>query len=278
MTNPYLIEGPALISFSGGRTSGYMLWHVLDAYDGKLPDDVHVCFANTGKEREETLRFVYDCQVNWGVNIRWLEWKSRLKSIPVEDRFEEVGYNSASRNGEPFAALIAVKKSTPNCVARWCTEELKVKTLQAFMEANGHGKEYANVVGLRADERHRVKKGRDRGSVMPLADAGVSKRDVNLFWDKQPFNLNLLPFEGNCDACFLKARPKLWEVERTKPGTLQWWSDIETGPGKGRFVKEFSYAELMRDVRSQPDLFAGGLFDDDLEMDTECGLWCAGDV
>ena len=55
----YRVEGPALISFSGGRTSGFMLWHILDAYDGKLPDDVHVCFANTGKEREETLRFVH---------------------------------------------------------------------------------------------------------------------------------------------------------------------------------------------------------------------------
>ena len=32
--NPYLIEGPAVISFSGGRTSGYMLKHILDAHGG----------------------------------------------------------------------------------------------------------------------------------------------------------------------------------------------------------------------------------------------------
>jgi hypothetical protein len=67
VTNPYLIEGPALISFSGGRTSGYMLWQILDAHGGTLPDDVHVCFANTGKEREETLRFVHECETRWGV-------------------------------------------------------------------------------------------------------------------------------------------------------------------------------------------------------------------
>jgi 3'-phosphoadenosine 5'-phosphosulfate sulfotransferase (PAPS reductase)/FAD synthetase len=277
MTDPFHITGPALISFSGGRTSAYMLWRILQAHGGTLPDDVHVTFANTGKEREETLRFVHDCATHWNVRVRWLEWRSRLKSVPIAQRFEEVGFNSASRNGEPFAALIASKKSTPNSVARWCTEELKVRTLQTFMEAEGYGKDYANVVGLRADEMHRVLRGRERGSVMPLADAGITKRMVRAFWDAQPFDLQLLPFEGNCDACFLKGRAKLWEVERTAPGTMQWWSDMEAIAG-GTFTKEYSYAELIRDVRRQPDLFAGGLFDDDPEMDAECGTWCAGEA
>lgn len=41
----YRVAGPALISFSGGRTSGYMLHEIVRAYDGKIPDDVAVCFA-----------------------------------------------------------------------------------------------------------------------------------------------------------------------------------------------------------------------------------------
>ncbi len=61
MTDPYLIEGPALISFSGGRTSAYLLKHVLDAYGGTLPNNVIACFANTGKEMPQTLDFVRDC-------------------------------------------------------------------------------------------------------------------------------------------------------------------------------------------------------------------------
>ena len=48
--NPYRINEPAAISFSGGRTSAFMLFKVLEAHDGQLPDDVVVTFANTGKE------------------------------------------------------------------------------------------------------------------------------------------------------------------------------------------------------------------------------------
>lgn len=55
MTNLYPIEDPALISFSGGRTSAYLLKHVLDAYGGTLPANVITCFANTGKEMPQKL-------------------------------------------------------------------------------------------------------------------------------------------------------------------------------------------------------------------------------
>ena len=73
MRNPYKIEGPALISFSGGRTSGYMLHRILEAHDGKLPEDVFVVFANTGKEAEQTLEFVDKCSREWNVKVQPVE-------------------------------------------------------------------------------------------------------------------------------------------------------------------------------------------------------------
>lgn len=47
--DPYRIPGPAVISFSVGCTSGYMLRRILDAHGGVLPDDVAVVLANTSK-------------------------------------------------------------------------------------------------------------------------------------------------------------------------------------------------------------------------------------
>jgi hypothetical protein len=125
--NPYRIDGPALISFSGGRTSGYMLRNILDAHGGTLPDDVHVVFANTGKEMPETLDFVQECGERWGVRITWLEWRDN------EAGYDTVSHNSASRNGEPFKALIDKRGFLPNPVMRFCTQEMKVRPMQTLM-------------------------------------------------------------------------------------------------------------------------------------------------
>ena len=287
--DPYRIEGPALISFSGGRTSGYMLWHILQAHGGKLPCNVYVCFANTGKEREETLRFVHECETRWGVPVHWLEWRERPKgkagrNTPVSQRFAEVGHNNASRNGEPFAALIARKQYTPNSVTRFCTAELKIEVMKWFMQSRGY-KHWHNVIGLRGDEMHRVFKSMANNeagkqvwkNLMPMAtkEGGmISKADVTAFWNAQPFDLQLKPYEGNCDLCFLKAKGKLKSIIRDDPAKAAWWDRMET-VGKGRFVTEYSYADLVREVAKSPLL---NLEDgDDDEFDAECGLWCAGD-
>jgi 3'-phosphoadenosine 5'-phosphosulfate sulfotransferase (PAPS reductase)/FAD synthetase len=269
-TGRYRIEGPALISFSGGRTSAYMLHEILQAYDGELPPDIHVTFANTGKEREETLRFVHECATNWNVRVRWLE-------RDPAGGFVEVGYNSASRSGEPFAALIAKKKYTPNAVTRFCTVELKIRVMRDFGRSLGW-EHWNNVIGLRYDEGHRVLKALERNdtgkerfkAVMPLSKARITKRDVEAFWKQQPFDLGLRPHEGNCDLCFLKSRAKLEAIIRENPGCEKWWEAQEI-VGKGRFVTEYSYADLADHVERSPTLFD----DIDDEHDVECGLHCA---
>lgn len=285
MTAPhpaYKIDGPALISFSGGRTSAFMLREILRAHDGKLPDDVVVAFANTGKEREETLRFVHECGSRWGVKVHWVEWRD------MKPAFEEVGFNSASRNGEPFAGLIRKKGYLPNAVTRFCTQELKIRVMRDFARSLDW-EHWTNIVGLRYDEGHRVLKAlanndakKERWkTVMPMAKARHTKRDVLAFWAEQPFDLGLKGYEGNCDLCFLKARKRIENLMQENPRVGDWWIDQErvvttlraTATG-ARFVTEYSYADLARHVGQSPTLFDP--IDDD-EHDAECGLICAGD-
>jgi len=273
--NPYRIDGPALVSFSGGRTSGYMLAQILDAWDGRLPDDVHVVFANTGKEMPETLDFVSACGDRLGVRIVWLEWRAGAEG--QRDGFEVVNHNSAARNGEPFKALIDRRGFLPNPVTRFCTADLKIKTMQRYMQSVADG--WWNVVGLRADEQRRVARMRANadlragcaGNVLPLADAGATVTDVGAFWACQPFDLALPAHGGktplgNCDLCFLKGAATIFGIVRDRPDLAEWWIKAEaearaSAPNGAVFRQDRpSYAALLRIAQDQGDLFCG--FDD----------------
>lgn len=49
------IPRSAMIGFLSGRTSGYMLRHIVAAYGGALPGDIAAMFANAGMEHPATL-------------------------------------------------------------------------------------------------------------------------------------------------------------------------------------------------------------------------------
>lgn len=246
----FLIDEPTVISFSGGRTSAYMLWRVLQANQG-LPDEAIVCFANTGKEEEATLEFVRDCEKNWGVEIHWLEYRNS------EQKFERVSFETASRNGEPFEALITKKNYLPNMVARFCTQELKVLTIDRYLKFLGIS-DYMTFVGVRADEPRRVAKIRTQETKLcPLASAGVSEKDVWEFWDQQEFDLKLAKFSGasNCDLCFLKGGEILMGLINQKPERVVWWAQMEEKIGATFRSDRPSYQSMMRFNADQMKLF-----------------------
>jgi len=267
MYDPFKITQPTCISFSGGRTSAYMLWRILQA-NGGLPADTLVCFANTGKEVEATLRFVRDCAELWQVPIHWLEYLS------AEPGFALVDFDRASRQGEPFEALIRKRQYLPNPVARGCTASLKIRPMHRLVRTLGW-REWDQMIGIRADEQRRVAKIRARGHStesshetmrMPLAETGVTVRDVGAFGQAQPFDLELLTvngrtLEGNCDLCFLKPRGQRLALIKARPEAAEWWIRMESlnlasKPSGARFRADGpSYAELARFAERQGDLF-----------------------
>ena len=90
-----------------------MLKSIVDAYGGRLPRDIAVVFANTGLERPETSQFVDVCSRQWRVDVVWVEY---LWDAPHRTRV--VDFATASRNGEPYAALIDRKGFVPNVSLR----------------------------------------------------------------------------------------------------------------------------------------------------------------
>ncbi len=282
----------SVLSFSGGRTSGYMLHEVARAHRSQRVALPVVTFANTGLEAEETLRFVRDCAENWGVPVRWLEYRWEAG----RHYFVEVDFDSASRHGEPFRLVIAARGFLPNPVMRFCTAELKIRTCNRFVRQSLGWQTYRNAIGLRADEPKRVAKllarrtvtveqtlfGEEthveRGAshptgetpVVPLYDAGVTNEDVLAFWRQQPFDLALPVDErtgrtklGNCVGCFLKSTRTLIDIFRQRDDAADWWIESETlipsptGSGDRFRSDRARYVELkmIADGAMKPPLF-----------------------
>jgi 3'-phosphoadenosine 5'-phosphosulfate sulfotransferase (PAPS reductase)/FAD synthetase len=261
MANPFLITEPTCISFSGGRTSAFMLWRVLDAHNGIPPPHARVIFANTGKEDEATLRFVQACSDNWNVSIDWVEYRD------ADPAFVKVDFETASRNGEPFEALIRKRQYLPNPVTRFCTSELKIRTIHKYLRSIGWDdhNETMDWIGMRADEQRRAAKIADKSRI-PLVTAGVTKETVGDFWRKQSFDLELpnnngVTMHGNCDLCFLKGGAQVLSLIAEKPERGIWWAKMEalalaSKPSGAVFRSDRpSYASMIKFASEQIDMF-----------------------
>ncbi len=255
-----------LISFSGGRSSAMMLYLMLD--NGMVDENTVVVFANTGKELEETLQFVNDCELHFGIKIWWVEYTSKAPLYKIVD------FETASRKGEPFEELINRWGSgyLPNAVQRICTGDLKIKPINRLMKQHFRFKQYDTFTGIRYDEKPRYQKMKERVK-MPLYDMRISKNMVREFWNNQPFDLKIQDGWGNCDLCFQKGRAytgKLVKLIREKPQSADWWINMEKKTG-ARFIKSISYEQLKYIAINQTTLDFPDLDQHDPELDCVCG-------
>ena len=260
MLDPFKITEPTCISFSGGRTSAYMLWRVIQSGGGQLPCQAIVCFANTGKEDEATLKFVQDCSDRWNVEVHWVEFRN------ADPAFKRVTFETASRDGEPFEALIRKRNYLPNPVTRFCTVELKIRSIHKYLKSLGWDhNESMDWVGMRADEQRRAAKIADKSRI-PLVTAGITKSDISAFWKAQPFdlglpNMNGVTMHGNCDLCFLKGGAQVLSLIAEKPERAIWWAKMEalalaSKPSGAVFRSDRpSYAQMAAFAVEQRDMF-----------------------
>ena len=284
-THYLLPDTECAVMFSGGRSSGYLLYHVLEAYGGTLPDNVKVLFQNTGKERPETLDFIHECETRWDVDLVWLEYRYDIERggghADPKTFAIQVDYESASRNGEPFEELIQRKGGfLPNVSMRFCTEELKIHTSSRYLRLECGWKKWHSVLGLRADEPRRLVQrtsSNELSRIYPIACAGVTHREIIDWWKSQPFDLTISSDQGNCDLCFLKGERKLIQLIREDPSLADWWIRIEEKayaeqPPRLRdgklsyFRKRESYRDLLRMAESQTEID----FPDEPSIDCFC--------
>lgn len=291
------------LSFSGGRTSALMLREEIEE-NPSFRDQFVVCFCNTGKEFDETLDFVRDCEREFGVEVIWLEYtrvsatteianiyphkKSRdtvlaqVANGETTHWFKRVTYETARRNADPitpFDELLGWANVLPNQNSRMCSVQMKLRTMMRFLFSQGIY-EWQDFIGIRADEVHRVTEiERNAPSyarpMFPLVEKGITQKDVLSFWKSRPFDLRLPSYKGNCDLCYLKKWWKRVKVARENPEKAAWWAKWEKdfaskADGDGRFFRIGQpYSAVIRDAAHAEFDFINRL--EEVDDDIPCG-------
>lgn len=293
---------PKVVQFSGGQTSGFLLRRLMDANPSTFDSEFIVCFENTGKEHNATLDFVHEVETKWGVKIVWLQYcrvpainisvesipEGRARSNLIKKQncgddahwFKIVNYNTAARSIDkdtPFDVLLNWVNTLPNVQTRICSVQMKVRTRDRFLRHSGI-MEFDSFIGIRADESDRVAEilaniDRYECPVFPLVNDGITKKDVDGWWDEHPFKLGIPNYLGNCMFCFLKKYWKRLRVAKDYPSEIEWaaqWEEIFAKKCQGngsQFKMGETYRSILNDSR-HPEFDFG---DDDISCSCSIG-------
>jgi hypothetical protein len=223
-----------VVTCSGGETSMVVTLYCIKYLNDKY--NILIVFANTGVESNKTLDFIKRCQDEFKIPIKWIEAKvhhNKRKSCT----YTEVDYFSATRNTDwkyrdntPFEEVIK-KYGLPNHSRLHCTRELKMNPIKAFAKYYFKGEKYTLALGIRVDEIDRINpKRKELGIIYPLAQSEykpMTKKQVNFFWEMQPFRLELKGYEGNCSTCYKKSNNKLYQIAQENPESFEFFALME---------------------------------------------------
>jgi hypothetical protein len=230
-----------LISFSGGRTSAYMLWWIMTCWEKRYEYDIVVVFANTGLEDEGTLRFVKACETNWGIPIVWVEarhldsnrnkfseagWSVKHQVVNFETAARAIKQSDGSYSWTPFEEMISVL-GIPTTNAPLCSPQLKSLAINNYLQSIGY-RGFYKAIGIRCDEIDRINKNYKKERIIyPLiVNKPMRKSDILSWFKEQSFDLEIHEDDGNCNNCWKKDLLRLVKNHRRNPQSFDWWMYI----------------------------------------------------
>ena len=154
---------PHIIKFSGGRSSGMLLFTMLNKGMIKPERGDVVIFNNTSAEHEETYKFVVrckkECEEKYGIPFFMIEFQTYEDSQKgIYDRFStyrlvndkpysEENPDGYHHKGEVFEELISWKAYLPSTLQRTCTKEMKMYVTHKFLKDWFSSKTKINRIG-----------------------------------------------------------------------------------------------------------------------------------
>jgi len=139
---------PHVVKFSGGRSSGMLLFSLLQSGVLKADRGDVVVFNNTSAEHPETYRFVRRCAEatrDAGIPFFWVEYQTyedvrggewtRIESYRLtnDEPYSPDNPHGFHWRGEVFEELLSWRGYVPNQFRRICTVSMKLRTTREFL-------------------------------------------------------------------------------------------------------------------------------------------------
>lgn len=264
-----------VISFSGGRTSAYLVY-LMEQKRINEGWDVEYIFMDTGAEHPKTYDFLRDVVSNWGIKLTCLQGDF---DQPVG---EGHSYNVVSVNDlkhDPVNGTYGQmmnKYGVPTIASAWCTSRMKEETHNKYCnDVYGKGN-YVTWLGMRIDEPRRLHIGKNPRLRYLAEISDFEKSDILQWWKEQPFNLQIDEHLGNCVFCFKKMNAKVALAERDEPELFKaWLKSIENASERlnnevwvddifGSYKRKIPKGTMYREHKTANDVIATfKMFSDD---------------
>lgn len=236
-----------VVSFSGGRTSAYLV-HLMEQKRSVEGWDVSYIFMDTGAEHPKTYDFIRNVVRHFGIDLVCLRGDFN-QPLGVGHAYRVVGIDEIGHDLSPFSSMCN-KYGTPSVSGKWCTSRMKQEIHDMYCD-DVYGKDnYVTWIGIRADETKRLGGIGRTEYIRYLAEIDdAEKTDVLSFWSKMPFNLEIDEWLGNCVFCFKKSDLKLAAAQRDEPELyIKWLEMIDSAkerPGQDRESRHVMYRKKM---------------------------------
>ena len=218
-----------VVSFSGGRTSAYLVY-LICSMAKKHGWDVEFVFMDTGAEHPKTYDFIKKCAEYFGVEITVLNTVI-TQQMGIGPKFKHGHIDEIKWDLSVFNDLTKKYGNPYNPGGGFCTDKLKTVTFEKYIQEKKRlYKYYAGIdldvttwIGIRIDEKRRLK---DKPNVKYLAEISqMDKEDIISWWSEMPFDLEIPEWLGNCVFCIKKNPNKIALAIKQEPVLAKEWAD-----------------------------------------------------
>ncbi|ARG33889.1 TPA: phosphoadenosine phosphosulfate reductase family protein [Acinetobacter baumannii] len=250
-----------VISFSGGRTSAYLVYLFKDN------PDAHFVFMDTGAEHPATYQFIRDIVKHWAIDLVCL----RTVVDPEMNKgvsYKIVAIDDLKQDLEPWKEMLK-KYGSPYYDMPFCTARMKTEPFEKYCNDVFGKNNFERWIGIRFDESKRLpievleklslpihkKASHQKSGFRYLAEICELDKDQILdWWEEQPFDLAITEHLGNCVFCIKKHLPKVALAAKDEPEQAVKWIEVTQGAEVRSEGRKYNHHRMYRERLHMSDV------------------------